>query len=131
MNNSAINATFTVTFIDGHAMPVVEVKAIRASIIDLVRNEFVRTIPEISKVGTKAFRKHLIDYVVLCGGAKNSGPTEYNTVMQEAIAAGLIRKEKRGVLVATDALQVNRELRLPLAQMGRPKKSISTSVMAM
>lgn len=47
-----------------------------------------------------AVRKQCLQYVIDCGGAKNSGPAEYNTVMLELIAANAVRKVTRGVYVA-------------------------------
>ena len=47
-----------------------------------------------------AVRKQCLQFVVDCGGAKNSGPAEYNTVMLELIDAEVVRKVTRGVYVA-------------------------------
>jgi hypothetical protein len=105
-----VTETVTVTVTETSNTPAVETKTARVYRRNLIRAEFNRTIPNIAANGTKAFRKHLLAFVMEVGGAKNSGPAEYNLAMQEAIAAGLIRKEKRGVLVAVGALAVNSEL---------------------
>jgi len=84
------------------------VKKIRVR--DLVRNEFVRLastgILGAEGEGTTTLRKHLLAYVVECGGARNSGPAEYNTVQHELIAAGFLTKLRRGKLTLADASAV-------------------------
>lgn len=52
-----------------------------------------------------AVRKACLQYVIDCGGAKNSGPAEYNTVMLELISANVVRKVARGVYVAVAAAE--------------------------
>ena len=53
-----------------------------------------------------AVRKACLQFVIDCGGAKNSGPAEYNTVMLELIGANVVRKVARGVYVAVAATAV-------------------------
>lgn len=71
---------------------------------DLLRAEFLKGVESgiLGKEGegTTQFRKGLLAFVVANGGAKNSGPAEYNTVMAEMISAGVITKIARGRLVA-------------------------------
>lgn len=84
--------------------PKETVKKIRVR--DLVRAEFERVVNAgalgMEGEGTTTVRKHLLKFVVEAGGAKNSGPAEYNTVQHELIAAGFLVKLGRGKLVRAE-----------------------------
>ena len=83
------------------------VKKIRVR--DLVRAEFERLVNAgaLGKEGegSTTVRKHLLKFVVEAGGAKNSGPAEYNTVQHELIKAGFLVKLGRGKLVRAEGYE--------------------------
>jgi hypothetical protein len=89
----------------------------RVYVRNMLRAEFKRCVEAghlLDGSGSTPLRKHLLNYVVQLGGAKNSGPAEYNVVLLELIAANVVMKVARGVLVAVAptlaALKVNSEL---------------------
>ena len=88
----------------------------RVYVRNMLRAEFKRCVEAghllADGSGSTPLRKHLLSYVVQLGGAKNSGPAEYNVVLLELIAANVVHKVARGVLVAVApaVLEVNSEL---------------------
>jgi hypothetical protein len=107
-NTQAVNTTVTVTATEEVVATTATATATTATAKVRVRN-LLRDALYAAIVGgefgdegqhSTAVRKRMLQFVIDNGGAKNSGPAEYNTVMLELIGANSVRKVARGVYVA-------------------------------